>query len=169
MFNTYNTWKCSTLAIFLKHSKPLEHLKYLEHLKHLNILKSSSVKHFQVLNRFKIKIIIFRSIIHEILAFRVVIGYWLKKRVKLIFSLTYNEILIYKFITSASCNFSFSSFFFILRLCSRMCIFSHNIWSLFLFMNDWESKLEIIIVAPENTKMQCLLTFADSSVYTYTP
>ena len=147
MFNTYNTWKCSTLAIFLKHSKPLEHLKYLEHLKHLNILKSSSVKHFQVLNRFKIKIIIFRSIIHEILAFRVVIGYWLKKRVKLIFS----------------------SFFFILRLCSRMCIFSHNIWSLFLFMNDWESKLEIIIVAPENTKMQCLLTFADSSVYTYTP
>ena len=34
-------------------------MKHLEHLEHLKILKCSSVKHFKVLNRFKMKIIIF--------------------------------------------------------------------------------------------------------------
>ena len=43
----------------MKHSKPVQNLKHLEHLEHLKILKCSSVKHFQVLNRFKMKIIIF--------------------------------------------------------------------------------------------------------------
>ena len=41
----------------MKHSKPVEHLKHLEHLQHLKILKCPSVKHFQVLNRFKMKIL----------------------------------------------------------------------------------------------------------------
>ena len=42
------------------HSKPvghLKHLEHLEHLEHLKILKCPSVIHFQVLNRFKIKIL----------------------------------------------------------------------------------------------------------------
>ena len=57
-----NTYKCSTFTSVLKHSKPVEHLKHLEHLEHLEhlkILKCSSIKHFQVLNQFKKKIIIF--------------------------------------------------------------------------------------------------------------
>ena len=41
----------------MKHSKPVEHLKHLEHLQHLKILRCPSVKHFQVLNRFKMKIL----------------------------------------------------------------------------------------------------------------
>ena len=44
---------------FYNVSKPVEHLKHLEHLEHFKILKCSSVKHFKVLNRFKMKIIIF--------------------------------------------------------------------------------------------------------------
>ena len=34
-------------------------VEHLKHLKHLNILICASVKHFEVLNRFKVKIIIF--------------------------------------------------------------------------------------------------------------
>ena len=40
-------------------------VEHLKHLKHLNILICASVKHFEVLNRFKMKIIIFGSIIQE--------------------------------------------------------------------------------------------------------
>ena len=50
-----NTCKCWTLISVLN----VKHLEHLEHLEHLKILNCSSVKHFQVLNRFKMKIIIF--------------------------------------------------------------------------------------------------------------
>ena len=53
---TFNVqlWKVLTFW-----NKLVEHLKHLKHLKHLNTLKCPSFKHFQVLNRFSMNIVIF--------------------------------------------------------------------------------------------------------------